>query len=152
MSLTLLWAETPERLLQAQVAYIGQYLFVVPKIVVFKRSERNVKMFLIINTRFGVSASSLIKSVERDTLISGRFGLDSKIACTSKMGTKQKIRGKALKRFPPNPSPVPAVGKHLAKHPLSSCSLQKFPELVQPTKTLISTKTHTTLHLSRQLK
>lgn len=65
----------------------------------------------------------------------------------------RKFREKALKHFfPPNPSPVPAVGKHLAKHPLSSCSLQKFPELVQPTKTLISTKTHTTPHLSRQLK
>lgn len=45
-------------------------------------------MFLITSTTFGVPVSGLIEPVERDPWISGRFGLDSKIAYMSKRGTK----------------------------------------------------------------
>jgi len=55
---------------------------------VFKRVGRNVKMFLITDTIFGVPVSSLIEPVERNPWILGNFGLDSKIACMSKRDTK----------------------------------------------------------------
>ena len=69
--LVLPWAESPGWFLRAQAAQRGQYLLLLPKIVVFKRAGRNVKMFLITNTTFGAPVSRLIEPVERDPRISG---------------------------------------------------------------------------------
>lgn len=90
LRLDLPWAESPGWFLQAQATQRSQCLLFLPKIVVFKSSGRKVKMFLITKATFGVSFLSLIEPVERDPWISGRFGLDWKIVCVSKRGTKTK--------------------------------------------------------------